>query len=153
MGLYPTARLGLPLPQATKPEPLDKVILVWGGASSCGSAAIQLAVASGATVVSTASAKNHEFVKGVGATAVLDYNNANIVNDMVALIREMPGQFAGALDAIGSTETWGACAEIAKGLGGGRVATTLPGEVIHDVDGVKVIGSMFSSIEVVEGYC
>ncbi|RJE27595.1 Alcohol dehydrogenase GroES-like domain protein [Aspergillus sclerotialis] len=140
MGLYPTARLGLPLPQATRPEPLNKIILVWGGASSCGSAAVQLAVASGATVVSTASARNHEFVKSIGATAVLDYNNANAVDEMVSLIKETPGQFAGALDAIGSNETWRACAEIAKCLGGGRVATTLPGQVIHAADGVEIIG-------------
>lgn len=141
MGLYPSARLGLPLPQATTPEPLGKVILVWGGASSCGSAAIQLAVASGATVVSTASSKNHEFVKRVGATAVLDYHNANIVDEMIALIKETPGQFAGALDAIGIEETWRACAKIAKALGDGRVATTWPGEVIYAADGVEVIGS------------
>lgn len=139
MGLYAPGRLGLPLPQTTKPESINKTVLVWGGAASCGSAAIQLAVASGATVISTASAKNHALVKSLGATAVLDYNNANIIDELVALIKETPGQFAGALDVIGVKQTWGACAEVVKALGGDRVVTTSPGGA--DVDGVEVVGS------------
>lgn len=141
MGLYPSARLGLPLPQATMHESANKVLLVWGGSSSCGSAAIQLAVASGVTVISTASAKNHEFVKSLGATAVLDYNDPNIVQDLVDLIKHTPGEPAGALDAIGEKATWGSCADVLHALGGGRVATNLPMIDSADVpDGVEVVG-------------
>ncbi|RMJ25353.1 hypothetical protein PHISP_03795 [Aspergillus sp. HF37] len=141
MGLYPSARLGLPLPQATKPESANKVLLVWGGSSSCGSAAIQLAVASGVTVISTASAKNHESVKSLGATAVLDYNDPNIVQDLVDLMKQTPGEPAGALDVIGDKETWRTCADVLLAIGGGRVATNLPMIDSADVpDGVEVVG-------------
>lgn len=141
MGLYPSGRLGLPLPQAIKPDSANTVLLIWGGSSSCGSAAIQLAVASGVTVVSTASTKNHAFVKGLGATAVLDYNSPTVIPDLVAVIKQTPGQFAGALDAIGQERTWRASADTLHALGGGRVVTNLPAPGSADVPaGVEVVG-------------
>lgn len=141
MGLYPAGRLGLPLPLVTKPKSANKVLLVWGGSSSCGGAAIQLAVASGVTVVSTASTKNHAFVKGLGATAVVDYNSPTVAQDLVDVIKQTPGEFAGALDVIGQDDTWRACAKISNVLGGGRVVTNLPLPALADVpEGVEVSG-------------
>ena len=61
--------LGLPLPSADA-KSSGKTIVVWGGSSSVGALAIQLAVQSGAKVVSTASERNHEFCKKLGATEV-----------------------------------------------------------------------------------
>jgi NADPH:quinone reductase-like Zn-dependent oxidoreductase len=43
-------------------------LLVEGAAGGVGSIAVQLAVARGATVIGTASARNHDFISGLGAT-------------------------------------------------------------------------------------
>ncbi|KIY44900.1 putative zinc binding dehydrogenase [Fistulina hepatica ATCC 64428] len=139
MGLYPSARLALPLPQPTKPKSANKVVLIWGGSSSTGSAAIQLAVASGVTVVATASSKNHGFVRGLGASAVLDYHDDKIIANLVETIKGAGGQFAGALDAIGEEQTWRACAEVVKALGGGKVVSNLPMAFKDVPEGVEVL--------------
>jgi NADPH:quinone reductase-like Zn-dependent oxidoreductase len=48
-------------------------VLIPRGAGGVGSVAIQIAVALGAEVVTTASARNESFVRSLGATEVLDY--------------------------------------------------------------------------------
>jgi NADPH:quinone reductase-like Zn-dependent oxidoreductase len=50
-----------------------ETILVQGGAGGVAGFAIQLARHLGATVVTTASARNHDYVKGLGADRVIDY--------------------------------------------------------------------------------
>ncbi|KNG86603.1 zinc binding dehydrogenase [Aspergillus nomiae NRRL 13137] len=140
MGLYPAGRLELPLPHTLQPKPINKVILVWGGSSSTGSATIQLAVASGATVIATASAKNHSFVQSLGAAKVLDYHQDSIIQDLVKAIQDTPGEFVGALDAIAEEGTVRSCADVVKGLGGGRVVTNLPMPVQDIPDTVEVVG-------------
>jgi NADPH:quinone reductase-like Zn-dependent oxidoreductase len=49
-------------------------ILIQGGAGGVASFAIQLAKHIGAHVVTTASAANHDYVRGLGAAEVIDYN-------------------------------------------------------------------------------
>lgn len=48
-------------------------VLVHAGAGGVGHVAIQIAVALGAEVVATASAANHDFLRELGATEVIDY--------------------------------------------------------------------------------
>jgi NADPH:quinone reductase-like Zn-dependent oxidoreductase len=71
VGLYSTGEgfLGLPHP-STNPSSTGKTLVVWGGSSSVGALAIQLAVASGLKVVATASKHNFDFVKKCGASEV-----------------------------------------------------------------------------------
>jgi NADPH:quinone reductase-like Zn-dependent oxidoreductase len=57
-------------------------VLVHGAAGGVGHVAVQLAVGAGAEVVGTASARNHDFVTGLGATQVVDYT-AERVEDVV----------------------------------------------------------------------
>ena len=83
-GLYQKDFLGLPLPSAEdKPKALNRTILIWGGSSSVGSCAIQLAVASGAEVVTTASSKNADYCKSLGAAEVFDYHSKSVEDDVV----------------------------------------------------------------------
>lgn len=49
-------------------------VLVHGGAGGVGSAAVQIAKARGAYVIATASPRNHDFLRSIGASEVIDYN-------------------------------------------------------------------------------
>lgn len=96
-GLYQSKSqscLGLDLP-STKPSKSGKSLLIWGGSSSVGTAAIQLAVASGLTVVTTCSKRNFELVEKLGAKA-FDYSSPGIVGDLVEELKK--GEFVGAYD-------------------------------------------------------
>jgi NADPH:quinone reductase-like Zn-dependent oxidoreductase len=48
-------------------------VLVHGGAGGVGSAAVQIAKARGAYVIATASARNHDFLRSLGADETIDY--------------------------------------------------------------------------------
>ncbi len=51
-----------------------ETILIQGGAGGVAGVAIQLAKHIGATAITTASAANHDYVRGLGADKVIDYN-------------------------------------------------------------------------------
>jgi NADPH:quinone reductase-like Zn-dependent oxidoreductase len=51
-----------------------ETVLIQGGAGGVAGFAIQLAKHIGATVITTASARNHDYVRGLGADRVIDYN-------------------------------------------------------------------------------
>lgn len=80
----------------------DQVYLVWGGSSSVGAIAIQLAKYMGYTVISTASPHNHELVRSLGAAAVFDYHDPDVVSQIRSYT---DGKLTAALDAIGVPET------------------------------------------------
>lgn len=63
--------LGLKLP--TKPSKEKIPILIYGGSSAMGSLALQMAKLSGYKVITTASPKNFDFVKAMGADEIFDY--------------------------------------------------------------------------------
>ncbi len=67
-------------------------VLIHGGAGGVGSFAVQFARNKGAHVITTGSAQNHDYLKGLGADEVIDYNttkfeevvkNADVVFDTV----------------------------------------------------------------------
>ncbi len=82
-GLFQEDQLGLRYPTADAP-PTGQTVLVWGGSTSVGSNAIQLAAAAGYEVITTASPRNFDYVKSLGATQVFDYNSATVVPDIIA---------------------------------------------------------------------
>lgn len=53
-----------------------------------GCSAIQFAVATGLTVVTTASEANHTLLKSLGAAQVLDYKGPSIIDDLVSILNE-----------------------------------------------------------------
>jgi NADPH:quinone reductase-like Zn-dependent oxidoreductase len=115
-GLFQDDCLGLGLPCAF-PENSGKTVLIWGGSTSVGCNAIQLAVAAGYDVVTTASPRNFAYVKGLGARIAFDYASPTVVAD---IIRELKGRaLAGAL-AIGETSA-AACLDIVHASKGARV--------------------------------
>ncbi|MFB6948464.1 zinc-binding dehydrogenase [Streptomyces niveus] len=60
-------------------------VLVHGGAGGVGSVAVQLAGALGAEVVTTARARDHEFVTGLGADHAIDFSAGDYVPQVRAL--------------------------------------------------------------------
>lgn len=97
-GLFQKDQLGLQLPSAS-PKPTGKTVLVWGGSTSVGCNAIQLAVAAGYEVITTCSPKNFDFVKKLGASEAFDYNSKTVVND---LIRAFKGKTTAGALSIGA---------------------------------------------------
>ncbi|KAI0847513.1 GroES-like protein [Daldinia vernicosa] len=81
-GLYQKDFLALDYP-SINPKPNGKTLLIWAGASSVGTNAIQLAVASGYEVYTTSSPKNFDYCKGLGAARVFDYNSPTGTQDLV----------------------------------------------------------------------
>ncbi|MFJ6657865.1 zinc-binding dehydrogenase [Streptomyces sp. NPDC091377] len=60
-------------------------VLVHGGAGGVGSVAVQVAKALGAEVVTTARARDHEFVAGLGADRAIDFSAGDYVPQVRAL--------------------------------------------------------------------
>lgn len=70
-----------------------QTVLIQAGAGGVGHFAVQIAKALGATVYTTASARNHEFLKGLGADVVIDYHTQKFedVVKQVDVVIEMIG--------------------------------------------------------------
>ncbi|KAF4341584.1 toxD [Fusarium beomiforme] len=81
VGLYQT--LHLPLPDASPKEPFP--FFIYGGSTAMGISAIQLAKLSGATVITTSSPANADYLKSLGADHVLDYKSKTLVEDVLRL--------------------------------------------------------------------
>jgi NADPH:quinone reductase-like Zn-dependent oxidoreductase len=94
-GLYQKDFLALEYPRLDS-KSTGKTVLIWAGASSVGSNAIQLAVASGYDVFTTASPKNWDYCKSLGASRVFDYRSPTVVQDLVDAFqgRSCAGGFA-----------------------------------------------------------
>ncbi|MEY9855958.1 NADPH:quinone reductase-like Zn-dependent oxidoreductase [Catenulispora sp. GAS73] len=108
-GLFQTGHLGLRHPSAN-PEPTGQTVLVWGGSTSAGSNAVQLAVAAGYEVVTTASPRNFDYVRALGASAVFDYNSPTVVPDIIEAFQGRT--LAGAI-AFGATSA-ASCVRIVR---------------------------------------
>lgn len=109
-GLYAKGYLALPA-RAASSTSNGKSLLVWGGSSSVGAAVIQLAKASGAAVLATASAANLDTLRSqLGADRVFDYKAAGVVGDIVAAVKDLRDsrgvEFAGIYDAVSAPGTF-----------------------------------------------
>jgi NADPH:quinone reductase-like Zn-dependent oxidoreductase len=112
--------LGLPLPSLS-PKPTGRTILIWGGSSSVGSSAIQLAVATGVRVITTASKSNFDYVKSLGAYEVYDHSSTEAIHHVKKVLKA--GDYV--FDCIGTLDTQEACAEILSAIGGGILPIVL----------------------------
>ncbi|KUL86878.1 hypothetical protein ZTR_05341 [Talaromyces verruculosus] len=84
---YPT---NAPLPRNSNQNPVSKkeTLLVWGGSTSVGCNAIQLATAAGYDVITTASSHNHDYLKKLGAIAVYDYKSPTVIADITVAFKD-----------------------------------------------------------------
>lgn len=120
-GLFQQDHLALQYPTMLSKQ-TGKAIVVWSGASAVGPNGIQLAVAAGYEAITTASPKNFEFVKKLGASMVLDYSSNTIVDDLVLALKNK--LFAGLFHAAGPSEP---CFEVVDKVSGKKfVSTALP---------------------------
>ncbi|WP_144766273.1 zinc-binding alcohol dehydrogenase family protein [Curtobacterium sp. 9128] len=119
-GLFQQRHLGLRMPGADGvPDPAaGGVVVVWGGSTSVGANAVQLAHAAGYDVVSTASPKNAAFVRSLGADVVVDHHDRGAVDALVAGIAGRP--VVGAI-AFGSGSA-DACLRVLRRTGGTALA-------------------------------
>lgn len=137
-GLFQKDHLALDYPSVT-PKANGKTLLVWGGSTSVGSNAIQLAVAAGYEVITTASPRNFDYVKKLGASQAFDYNEAAVVEDIVKALKGKT--IAGAL-AIGAGSA-NACVDIVHACKGNKFVSmaTFPVSFSNDTAGA---GKRFS---------
>lgn len=133
--LFEDAGLGMKMPPST--EGKGKTLFVWGGSSSVGSCAIQLASAAGYEVVTSASKHNFDFCKQLGASQVFDYKDSKFVDDVVAALKGK--DVVGALDSISEQSTVPTSCEILAKSGGKKLLqTVLPGSDSMATEGVTV---------------
>ena len=132
--------LELPYP-TSNPKSTGKTIVVYGGSSSVGATAIQLAVAAGVRVIATTSPRNFDFVRSVGASEVFDYKSPTLVDEVVKAIGDK-ASFAGIYDAISESSTYEHCYAIIEAIGSGRVVIThqAPQDVPDGVQMTMVFG-------------
>jgi NADPH:quinone reductase-like Zn-dependent oxidoreductase len=88
-GLFQPDHLALAPPRLNAPDS-GQTVLVWGGSSSVGSNAIQLARCAGYRVITTASPHNVDYVRSLGADASIDYNTRTAVDEVVTAIGDAP---------------------------------------------------------------
>ncbi|KAF5679430.1 ToxD-like protein [Fusarium heterosporum] len=120
VGLYRT--LGLPLPEAPSQQPY--AIFIHGGSTAMGISAIQFAKLSGATVITTSSPSNTEYLKSLGADHVLDYKSPTLVDDVLR-IAGSPVQYA--LDNFPSDESAAISASALSRSDNAKYVSLIPG--------------------------
>lgn len=127
--LFQNDFLGLAAP-TLDPASTGEVVIVWGGSTSVGSNAIQLARAAGYEVVTTCSPRNKDYVVKLGARHVFDYGAADVERQIENVLRGC--RVAGAV-AIGKGAA-AACMNILAACEGKRfVAQVTPPATFDDV--------------------
>lgn len=91
-----------PKPEGYESKDAGKVFLIWGGSSSVGQYTIQILKYYGyEKIIATGSTKHHELLESLGATALVDYKNADVVEQ---IWKTANGTVDFVVDCIGSLE-------------------------------------------------
>lgn len=122
-GLFEKEQLGLDYSRLGSAAPCDVVVVIWGGATAVGGNAIQLARAAGYRVITTASAKNHQRMRQLGAEAVFDYHDPQTPNRIIEAVGDSAAVAGILAVAVGSAEP---CLRIARATGARRIAMASP---------------------------
>jgi NADPH:quinone reductase-like Zn-dependent oxidoreductase len=147
-GLFQQDGLGLTLPTPQAQE-RGETVLIWGGSTGVGSNAIQLARNAGYRVVATASPRNFDYLRSLGAAAAIDRNSSTAVDELVSAIGK--SLLAGSL-AIGNGSLPKVMRVAARVPGSKRVSSAAPGLITRILAlgaprGVHVSGIWGSSLK------
>jgi NADPH:quinone reductase-like Zn-dependent oxidoreductase len=115
-------------PPAAKCLPTGETVLIWGGSTSVGSNAIQLAAAAGYEVFTTASPRNFAYVQRLGAAQVFDYHSPAVIGDV---IHAMNGKMLAGAVAIGAGSAR-ACVAVAGACRGRRFVSMVSNPIPFD---------------------
>lgn len=101
---YPTAAVAAwrYLVEAARVRPGERV-LVHGGAGGVGSMAVQIAKARGAYVIATASARNQDYLRGIGADRTIDYRSTrfeDVVDGVDVVVDTVGGETLARSEAV-----------------------------------------------------
>ena len=107
------------------------VVLITAAAGGVGHLAVQIATRIGARVVATASRRNHDFVRALGAEAVIDYT----AEDIVAAVR---ARYPGGVDKVLNGVSGEAANQVVRTLRQGGRMVDLTGSVSKVPSGVCV---------------
>ena len=130
-----TKNLGLSLPWPRQPDffpqHADAPILIWGGSSSVGTFMLQVLHFYGyQNLIAVASKSHHEYLSSLGAKAVVDYHDSDVIEQIMAATstlspRNVEPTIPYIVDCIGSTS--GSLSHLAKiAHSGTTVAVMLP---------------------------
>ncbi len=97
-----------------------ETVLITAAAGGVSSAAVQIAVAMGARAVGVASASNREYLRGLGATEVVDYHAADWVGQVLSAV---PSGVDLLLDCVGGNTMDQAIGAVRDG---GRAISVIP---------------------------
>jgi NADPH:quinone reductase-like Zn-dependent oxidoreductase len=139
--LTPVEAGGVPIAGLTAHETLidvlrvsrDDVVLINAAAGGVGHIAVQIASGLGAKVVAAAGRRNHDFVAGLGAAAVIDYD---ATADVARAIRD---QYPGGVDKALNCVSGKAANDYVAALKDGGKMVDLPGAVSVRRPGVDII--------------
>lgn len=115
-------------PPAAQALPTGEAVLIWGGSTSVGSNAIQLAAAAGYEVFTTASPRNFAYVQRLGAVQVFDYHSPAVFRDV---IHAMNGKTLAGAVAIGAGSAR-ACVAVAGACRGRRFVSMVSSPIPFD---------------------
>lgn len=101
LGLFDCLNIPLPDPK-NLPEPKDEWVVILGGASSVGRAAIQIAKASGYKVIASCSSKSSAVVKELGAVP-FDYKNS-LEQQVKDVMETTSGKVSRIYDAVAAND-------------------------------------------------
>jgi NADPH:quinone reductase-like Zn-dependent oxidoreductase len=128
-----TAKLGDA--NAQPPAP-GSAILIWGGSSSVGCCAIQMAKAAGYEVLTTASKRNHDLCTSIGAEQAFDHSAPDVESSIASALKGKT--VIGALDCIADGDkTILACARILAQAEGQKKVMTVLSPPQEEFEGVK----------------
>lgn len=114
------SHLGIPI---DKSKNKDDYVLIWGGATATGIIAIQVAkIVFGIKVITTASKKNHDLLKALGADEIFDYKDADVVDQVR---KAGNGHIKYALDCVSSIKTFQAVYDATEGSDDVRIDNLL----------------------------
>lgn len=101
-------------------------VLIWGGSSSVGSSAIQIAKSLGFYVYVTASEKHHGYLKTLGADKLFEYKSPDVVENIVKAAKEDQVTIQVGYDAVGQLKECQEILQKTKAEGPARLASAVP---------------------------